>query len=104
MSMHLWHTNPLQEITLARGQGCTVRDAAGKSYLDLLSGTWCNVLGYGHPRWVEAVQSQVSQLAHVGAMFLTQEIEAALSKLGQIMPPALNRAVFLNTGSEAVDA
>ena len=53
--MRLWQTNFLQEGTLVRGQGCTVWDEAGKPYLDLLSGTWCNVLGYGHPRWVEAI-------------------------------------------------
>jgi 2,2-dialkylglycine decarboxylase (pyruvate) len=101
--MHLWQTNPLQAITLVRGQGCTVWDTEGRPYLDLLSGTWCNVLGYGHPRWVEAIQTQVPRLAHVGTAFPTQEVHEALSRLGQILPPALNRAVLLNTGSEAVE-
>jgi len=101
--MRLWQTNPLQEITLVRGQGCTVWDEAGKPYLDLLSGTWCNVLGYGHPRWVAAVQDQVSRLAHVGASFPTAEVHEALFKLQEALPSALNRAVFLNTGSEAVE-
>jgi 4-aminobutyrate aminotransferase-like enzyme len=101
--MRLWQTNPLQETTLVRGQGCTVWDTAGKPYLDLLSGTWCNVLGYGHPRWVKAIQDQVSKLTHVGALFPTTEIHEALSKLREVLPAALNRAVFLNTGSEAVE-
>jgi 4-aminobutyrate aminotransferase-like enzyme len=101
--MQLWQTNSLQEITLVRGQGCTVWDTAGRLYLDLLSGTWCNVLGYNHPRWVEAVQAQLAKLAHVGAPFPTEEVGEALSKLGEILPPALNRTVFLNTGSEAVE-
>ncbi len=101
--MQLWRTNPLQEITLVRGHACTVWDATGKPYLDLLAGTWCNVLGYGHPRWVEAIQSQVARVAHIGAAFPTEEIYEALSKLGEILPSALNRAVFLNTGSEAVE-
>jgi 2,2-dialkylglycine decarboxylase (pyruvate) len=101
--MRLWQTNPFQEITLVRGQGCTVWDAMGKPYLDLLSGTWCNVLGYGHPRWVAAIQSQVARLAHVGAPFPTAEVCEALAELGEILPPALNRAVLLNTGSEAVE-
>ena len=101
--MRLWHTNPLQDITLTRGRGCTVWDADGKPYLDLLSGTWCNVLGHAHPRWVEAIQSQVTQLAHVGGAFPTHQVREALSKLGEVLPPALSRAVFLNTGSEAVE-
>jgi 4-aminobutyrate aminotransferase-like enzyme len=101
--MFLWQTHAIEEIVLVRGHGCTVWDAAGKPYLDLLSGTWCNVLGYGHPRWVQAAQDQISTLAHVGAAFPTAEVNEALSKLREIVPPALNRAVFLNTGSEAVE-
>ena len=101
--MRLWQTNALHEITLVRGQGCTVWDEAGKPYLDLLSGTWCNVLGYGHPRWVKAIEDQVSKLTHVGTSFPTPEVYEALSKLQEILPPALNGAVFLNTGSEAVE-
>lgn len=101
--MRLWQTHTFEDITLVRGQGCTVWDTRGKRYLDLLSGTWCNVLGYGHPRWVAAIQSQVAKLAHVGAPFSTEEVEEALSKLSEILPSSLNRAVFLNTGSEAVE-
>ncbi len=101
--MRLWQTHNLHDITLVRGQGCTVWDAAGRAYLDLLSGTWCNILGYGHPRWVEAVQTQVARLTHIGAQFPSGEIDEALSKLAEVLPPVLNRAVFLNTGSEAVE-
>jgi 4-aminobutyrate aminotransferase-like enzyme len=101
--MRIWQTNAFQEITLVRGQGCTVWDEAGKPYLDLLSGTWCNVLGYGHPRWVKAIEDQVSKLTHVGTSFPTTEVYEALSKLQEVLPPALNGAVFLNTGSEAVE-
>jgi 4-aminobutyrate aminotransferase-like enzyme len=101
--MRTWATNPLAGITLVGGGGCTVRDASGKTYLDLLSGTWCNVLGYGHPRWVRAVEAQASGLVHAGAPFATPEVEAALAKLREILPPALDRAVLLNTGSEAVE-
>jgi len=37
------------------------------------------------------------------APFPTEEVGEALSKLGEILRPALNRTVFLNTGSEAVE-
>ena len=101
--MRLWQTNPFQTVTITHGEGCKVWDTAGKSYLDLLSGTWCNVLGYGHPRWIKAVQEQVSKLTHTGAPFITPEIDEALATLAEILSPKLNRAVFLNTGSEAVE-
>jgi len=101
--MRLWQTNPLEAITLVRGEGCRVTDASGRVYLDMLAGTWCNVLGYGHQRWVRAVQEQVRTLTHVGSSFAAGEIDQALAKLGEVLPAELDRAVFLNTGSEAVE-
>lgn len=101
--MRLWETNAFQQILLTRGEGCSVWDTAGHSYLDLLSGTWCTVLGHGHPRWIRAIHEQVSKLTHAGAAFIAEEIDHALSKLAEILPPQLNRTVFLNTGSEAVE-
>ena len=102
-SMRLWRTNPLLDITITHGEGCMVWDSGGKAYLDMLSGTWCNVLGYGHPQWIHAIRDQVSKITHTGASFRTIEIDAALSKLKEMLPPQLNRGVFLNTGSEAVE-
>ena len=84
--MRLWQTNPLEAITLVRGEGCRVTDASGRVYLDMLAGTWCNVLGYGHQRWVEAVQDQVCTLTHVGSSFAAGEIDQALAKLGEVLP------------------
>lgn len=101
--IRLWRTNPLHGIVLTRGQGCTVWDAAGRPYLDLVAGTWCNILGYGHPTWAEAIREQLSRLTHVGSPFSAVEVDEALSKLHEILPPALNRVVLLNTGSEAVE-
>jgi len=102
-NMRLWRTHPLCDVTLVRGEGCTVWDAAGKPYLDLLAGTWCSILGHNHPRLGEAINNQISKLTHVGSAFPTEEVERALEKLGEIVPSKLNRAVFLNTGSEAVE-
>jgi 2,2-dialkylglycine decarboxylase (pyruvate) len=101
--MQLWQTNPFEQITLTHGEGCRVWDTSGKSYLDLLSGTWCNVLGYGHPQWIRVIQEQISKLTHTGSPFLSVEIHEAQAKLAQILSPTLNRVVFLNTGSEAVE-
>ncbi len=101
--VRIWRTHTFDTLTLNRGQGCWVFDSSGRRYLDLLSGTWCNVLGHGHPRLLDAVSAQASRLTHVGPPFLTDEIEEALGKLSEVLPPALSRAVFLNTGSEAVE-
>jgi 2,2-dialkylglycine decarboxylase (pyruvate) len=101
--MRLWQTHSLCDVTLVRGESSTVWDAAGKPYLDLLAGTWCSILGHNHPRLGEAINNQVSKLTHVGSAFPTEEVERALEKLGEIVPLELGCAVFLNTGSEAVE-
>jgi len=79
--VRLWHTNPFETVSVSHGQGCTVWDTSGKAYLDLLSGVWCNVLGYGHPRWVNAIHNQAQKLVHAGSAFATSEIEGAVAKL-----------------------
>ena len=101
--MRLWQTNPLESITLVRGEGCRVWDTRGKSYLDLLSGCWCAVLGHGHPRLAEEIKKQADRLIHAGPPMLSEGVEEGLRKLAEILPPALDRTVFLNTGSEAVE-
>jgi 4-aminobutyrate aminotransferase-like enzyme len=103
VNVQLWHTNPFDEVRLTRAEGCTVWDAAGKPYLDLLSGTWCSVLGRAHPRWLAAVLAHASTFTHAGSRFVTTAIEEAMAQLSEILPPGLNRAVFLSSGSEAVE-
>lgn len=101
--MKLWNTNPLHGIRLTGGRGSTVFDDRGRSYTDMWSGTWCNVLGYGHPRLARALRDQAGGLLQTGAPFGTPEVDDALKSLADILPPELDRAVFLNSGSEAVE-
>ena len=101
--MRLWQTNVFEKPVMTHGDGCRVWDKDGNRYLDMTSGTWCRVLGYNHPRLTEAIRHQAGKQIHAGMHFVSEEIERALEKLTEILPPALNRAVFLNTGSEAVE-
>ena len=101
--MRLWDTHPFLDLTLVRGQGSTVWDDRGRPYLDLVSGTWCAALGHGHPRWTEAVQRLAGTLVHGAGSCRSGGIERGLAKLGEILPPRLDRAVFLSSGSEAVE-
>ena len=78
-------------------------DERGKRYLDLWAGTWCNVLGHGHPRFNQAVQTQVEKLVHTGTGIVPKEIRDAADRLGEVLPAHLNEVTFLSTGSEAVE-
>jgi len=101
--MQLWKTLTLASTKLTKGEGCKVWDSNNKSYLDLQSGYWCNVLGYGNPDLIEPVKEQISRPTNVMSAFRTEEIDFALSELKLICPAKLNRVAFLNSGSEAVD-
>jgi len=102
-SIRTWQTHPFTDLRIVRGDGAWVHDDAGRRYLDLLGGTWCAVIGHGHPDWRAAIASQAAKLAHTGPRVRTDELDEALTKLAEVLPPALDRVVLLNTGSEAVE-
>src|ERR1700741_2051581 len=90
-------------LAISRGQGCRVRDADGREYLDLIAGIAVSALGHAHPAIVEAVSRQVAEVAHTSNLFLHErEIELAeriLALLG-----ADGRVFFANSGAEANEA
>ncbi len=103
LNMRVWKTLSMRDTVMTRSEGCRVWDREGNSYLDLQSGYWCSVLGYGNPDLTEPVKHQIDRLVNVMSAFRTEEIELALHELEKVLPPALSRAAFLNSGSEAVD-
>jgi len=72
--MRIWKTLSMRDTVMTRSEGCRVWDSYGKSYLDLQSGYWCSVLGYGNPDLIEPVKSQIDRLINVMSAFRTEEI------------------------------
>ncbi|GAA5140149.1 acetylornithine transaminase [Pseudonocardia adelaidensis] len=90
-------------LTLVRGTGAEVWDAAGKRYLDLVSGIAVNALGHAHPAVVEAVTQQMQTLGHTSNLYITEPpLELAEKLLELIGEPG--RVVFSNSGAEANEA
>ena len=81
----------LPPVAISRGAGCRVWDPDGREYLDLIAGIAVSSLGHAHPALVEAVSSQVAQVAHTSNLFLHErEIELAerlLVSSGGAIPP-----------------
>lgn len=93
-------------MTLVRGEGAHVWDAAGKEYVDLLGGIAVNTLGHAHPALVAAVTQQVATLSHVSNFFTTpQQVELA-ERLLEVtaVDGADGRVFFCNSGAEANEA
>src|ERR1041385_3418716 len=82
-------------LPLARGQGCTVWDADGRAYLDLLAGIAVSSLGHAHPAIVEAVSRQVATIAHTSNLFC-HEPEVLLAEKLLTLLNSEGRVFFAN--------
>jgi acetylornithine aminotransferase len=90
-------------LPLIRGAGCTVWDADGRAYLDLIAGIAVSALGHAHPAVVEAVSRQVGQIAHTSNLFCNEPAVALAEKLLALLD--VDGRVFLaNSGTEANEA
>jgi acetylornithine/N-succinyldiaminopimelate aminotransferase len=90
-------------IALVRGEGTTVWDADGRSYLDLIAGIAVSALGHGHPAIVEAVSKQVATLAHTSNLVAHETAILLAEKLLSLLETD-GRVFFTNSGTEANEA
>ncbi|HEV3362345.1 MAG TPA: acetylornithine transaminase [Pseudonocardiaceae bacterium] len=92
-------------LTLVRGNGATVWDADGNSYLDLVSGIAVNALGHAHPAIVEAVTEQIAVLGHTSNLYINQPtVELAAALLDVAGLTGNGKVLFCNSGAEANEA
>jgi len=87
-------------------KGCVVEDLNGNTYIDFTSGYGALPLGGRNPKVIEAVRKQAEALASytMKAAYseLAVEVAEKLSKIAPIRGEV--RALFVNSGSEAVEA
>lgn len=89
-------------LTLVRGEGSTVFDDQGNSYLDFVAGIAVNTLGHAHPALVAAVSSQASTMLHCSNLYHIPKQEELAGRLTGLS--GLGRAFFCNSGAEANEA
>lgn len=95
-------TYPRAPFVLVRGQGMTLTDSEGNTYLDFGSGIAVNALGHADPEIVAAVAEQVARLGHVCNLYHTvPQAELAGSLCGLSFA---DKVYFCNSGAEAIEA
>lgn len=99
---HVMRTYARQNVTFVRGQGARLWDAAGREYLDFLSGIAVCGVGHCHPHLVGAIQQQAAQLMHVSNLFLTGNQARLANRLTTLS--GFDRVFFCNSGAEANEA
>jgi len=89
-----------------RGQGSTLYDANGRSYLDAFAGLWCVNVGYGRAELAEVAARQMRDLAFYNTFFnsTTPPTARLAAKLVDLTPDGLNHVLFANSGSEVLDS
>jgi len=90
-------------LTLVRGDGATVWDDAGNSYVDLVAGIAVNALGHAHPAVVAAVTRQVATLGHTSNL-VANEPSLRLAERLLALTGRDGRVFFANSGAEANEA
>ena len=92
-------------LVAARGEGAIVEDVDGNRFLDFNAGIAVVATGHCHPKVVEAIQRQATQLIHMsGTDFYYENMVALAEKLAAIAPGGIERRVsFGNSGAEAIE-
>ncbi|MDR3149350.1 MAG: acetylornithine/succinylornithine family transaminase [Oscillospiraceae bacterium] len=86
-------------VAFTRGEGSTLYDPEGKTYIDFASGIGVNSLGYANTAWVNAVTEQAAKLAHVSNLYYTEPMAKLAEQLTR--RTEMSAAFFSNSGAES---
>jgi 4-aminobutyrate aminotransferase / (S)-3-amino-2-methylpropionate transaminase / 5-aminovalerate transaminase len=91
-------------IVIERGEGASLTDVDGNTYIDFTGGVGCLNVGHSHPRVVEAAQEQLERFSHTDFTIVPYEVYIRLAeRLCELAPIADAKAAFFNAGTEAVE-
>jgi adenosylmethionine-8-amino-7-oxononanoate aminotransferase len=106
---HLWghfarHGVGITPPIIARGDGVTIWDDRGKSYLDALSALFVVQVGHGREELAETAARQARTLAYFPLWsYATPPAIELAERLAGYAPGDLNRVFFTSGGGEAVE-
>jgi 4-aminobutyrate aminotransferase/(S)-3-amino-2-methylpropionate transaminase len=87
-----------------RGRGAAFTDIDGNTLLDFSGGLGCHIVGYSHPRVVEAVRDAAVRFSHTDFSVIPYESYVELAERLVRLAGGGHRKVFLaNSGAEAVE-
>jgi 4-aminobutyrate aminotransferase/(S)-3-amino-2-methylpropionate transaminase len=97
--------SPLAPFIISEGRGAMVRDLEGNSHIDFTGGWGCLIVGYAHPKVVRAIQEQAERFTHTDCSVIMYDVYIELAeRLVKLAPgPSPKKAIFFNSGAEAVE-
>ena len=99
--MKLYDVYPLFDVNIVKGEGCKVWDNKGTEYLDLYGGHAVISIGHCHPKYTQAISSQVATLGFYSNSVINTLQSTLAETLGRISGYEDYSAFFVNSGAEA---
>ena len=92
-------------VVIDEGQGATVTDVDGNTFIDFTGGVGCLNVGHSHPRVVAAAQEQLERFSHTDFTIVPYELYVELAeRLLELTPISGGvKAAFFNAGTEAIE-
>ena len=92
-------------LVIAEGDGATITDVDGNTFIDFAGGVGCMNVGHSNPRVVEAAQEQMARFTHTDFTIVPYENYVRLAERLVALAPISGelRVGFFNTGAEAVE-
>lgn len=86
--------------TIAKANGIWIQDLDGRKYMDF-HGNSVHHIGYGHPRLIAAIKTQLDDLSFAPRRFTNEPSVQLAEKLAEIAPGDLGKVLFTTGGSDA---
>jgi 4-aminobutyrate aminotransferase/(S)-3-amino-2-methylpropionate transaminase len=92
-------------VVASHGEGATLTDVDGNTFIDFTGGIGCLNVGHAHPRVVEAAQEQAARFLHTDFTIIPYELYVALGERLLAVSPfsGPTKAAFFNAGAEAIE-
>ena len=84
-------------------EGAVITDVDGNRMVDFSSGLGCQLVGYSHPRVVEAVQAQAARFSHTDFSVVPYESYIELGERLVAKVGGDRKVALFNSGAEAVE-
>ena len=98
---HLARVFAQMPIEIAHGEGVWLHSRDGRKLLDFYGGHAVAGLGYGHPRWLAALERQARQMAFQTNALPMAIRERAAARLVKFADLSLDTVFWINSGAEA---
>jgi 4-aminobutyrate aminotransferase / (S)-3-amino-2-methylpropionate transaminase / 5-aminovalerate transaminase len=90
-------------VVVDRASGAAFTDVDGNTMLDFSGGLGCHIVGYSHPKVVEAVQRQAARFSHTDFTVLPYEPYVELAERLVSVVGGDRKVALFNSGAEAVE-